>query len=240
MYRVYLVDDEPLALSHIEKTFSWQEHGFEVVGSSTDPGAARQQIPSLLPDVVFTDIQMGPINGLTLIEQLKAEGCDALFVVVSAYDRFEYARRLMRMEGFDYLIKPVEPTQCEELLTNLRKRLDTSADRKQRPTTTSADLNLILAHLSRDFMHKQSLQRIARQFSISPNYICRLFSKHLNTTFSSHLARMRMEHAASMLKATEKSVKEIAIASGYEDYFYFCRVFRETYGCTPTQYRSRP
>ncbi|MDL2317824.1 helix-turn-helix domain-containing protein [Eubacteriales bacterium OttesenSCG-928-A19] len=239
MYYVYLVDDEPLALSNLEKGFPWHEHEFEVIGASTDPLAAVKQIKLLSPNVVVTDIHMAQLSGLALIQQLKDDGCDATFVVVSAHDRFEYARRLIRMEGFDYLIKPVDALQCEDLLRRLKRRLDKQTGRRERPATTSADLNRILDHLQRNFMHKQSLQAIAQQFSISPNYICRLFSKHLNTTFSSYLSRLRMDFAAELLKNSEKTVKEAAALSGYDDYFYFCRVFRDTYGCTPTQYRSQ-
>lgn len=239
MYCAYLVDDEPLALLHMEKTFPWHEHAFDIAGKATCPLEAVSQILAIKPDVVFTDIHMGANNGLDLIEQLKGEGCTSLFVVVSAYDRFEYARRLMRMEGFDYIIKPLEPTQCAELLASLRARLCKLRGNTERPLTMSTELNRILTHLKANYMQKQTLGQIAQQFAISPNYICRLFSKHLGTTFSNYLTGLRMEQAASMLKTSDLSVKEIAGRSGYEDYFYFCRVFRETFECTPTQYRGR-
>ncbi|GHU83576.1 putative response regulatory protein [Clostridia bacterium] len=239
MYRVYLVDDEPLALAHCTKAFPWQEHNFEVVGASTKPLDALREIAALAPDVVFTDIHMAAMSGLDLIRHLKEAGSGALFVVVSAYDRFAYARELIRMEGFDYLIKPVEDMQCRDLLTRLQERLDKHAGSARRPATASAELNRILAHLARNFAQKQSLTEIAQLFSISPNYVCRLFSKHLGTTFSAHLSRLRMEHAARLLRVTDKPVKEIAQLSGYDDYFYFCHVFRDTYHCTPTQYRSQ-
>lgn len=238
MSSVYLVDDEPLALLHLINTFPWGEHEFEIVGSQTDARAAMQEILSLAPDVVFTDIHMGQMSGLKLIEELKEQDCRSLFVVVSAYDRFEYVRRVLLMEGFDYLIKPVENTQCVELLARLRERLDKGSNKKKRPSTSSPELNQILAHLSQHYMQKQTLTQIAQQFCISPNYVCRLFSKHLGTTFSSHLTKLRMENAAALLRGSEKSVKETAALSGYDDYFYFCRVFRDTYGCTPTQYRT--
>ena len=239
MYLAYLLDDEPLALSHIEKTFPWQEHNFDVVGRSTDPALARADILKLVPDVVFIDIQMGPVNGLDLIENLRQAGCAAFFVVVSAHDRFDYARKLMRLDGFDYLIKPVEKKQCSALLTELKAKLDKKSQTDHRPNTMSIELNMIMTYLCKNFAHKQSLTLISQQFSVHPNYICRLFSKHLNTTFSSYLTGLRMAHATQLLQTSDKSVKEIALASGYDDYFYFCRVFRETYGCTPTHYRGK-
>ena len=40
-----------------------------------------------------------------------------------------------------------------------------------------------------------------------------------------------------MMKKTQKAFKEIAIDCGYTDYYYFCKVFKEYYGASPTQYR---
>lgn len=240
MYGVYLVDDEPLVLADMRQSVPWDEHNFTVVGSQTDPVAAEAEILRVAPEVVLTDMKMARLTGLELIARLKEQGCQAEFVVVSAYDRFEYVRQLIVLEGFDYLIKPVQEQQYTELFDRLRQKLDAKYAGHLRPATASPDLNQILAHLNQHFPEKQSLNQVAQQFSINPSYICRLFSKHLDTTFSTHLAKLRMAHAAKLLRESAKSIKEIAALSGYDDYFYFCRVFREAYGCTPTQYRSQP
>lgn len=239
MYSVYLVDDEPLVLTYMKK-LPWREHEFEVTGTFTDPKEALARMQSATPDVLFTDIHMAPMDGLELIRQSKDEGLNAIFVVVSAYDKFEYARTVIQLEGFDYLIKPVAYAQYADLMARLKAKLDKASGKLERPTTMSVELNQILKYLKKNFAQKHSLGQVAQQFNIHPNYICRLFSKHLGTTFSSYLTTLRMEHALSLLKTTEKSVKEIAALSGYDDYFYFCRVFREVNGCTPTQYRSAP
>ncbi len=240
MYDVYLVDDEPLILRDMLRSVAWAENNFAVVGTQTDPAQAAEDISRLSPDVVFTDMKMARMTGLELIATLKARGCTAEFVVISAYDRFEYVRQMIILEGFDYLIKPVDEAQYSELFTRLRKKLSAKHAKGRRPATASPELNQILEYLRAHFAEKQTLNQIAQQFSINPQYICRLFSKYLDTTFSTHLAKLRMEHAEALLRTTEKSIKEIAALSGYDDYFYFCRVFREANGCTPTQYRRAP
>ena len=237
MFRVYLVDDEALALHHLVTTFPWEEHEFEVIGSQTDPLLAIEEIMEKAPDVVFTDIHMGKMSGLEMVETLKEKGCEAIFVIVSAYDNFEYARKFILLEGFDYLIKPVEITQCVELLTRLQGKLKKTGKKNKKPTTPSIELNLIVAYLQENFQEKQSLAQISQLFAINSNYVCRLFSKHLGTTFSKYLTKVRMENAGKLLLESDKNVMEIAALSGYDDYFYFCRVFRTTFGCTPTQYR---
>lgn len=238
MYTVYLVEDEPLVLSDMRESIPWAEHDLTVVGTSTDPAKALDEILTLKPEVVFTDIHMQDTSGLELIDRLKKQGAECEFVVVSAHERFEYARQVIQLGGFDYLIKPVVEEQYTDLLTRLLQRLDHKHPHKNLPSTSSNELNQIILYLNRSLVRKHSLKEISAKFSISSNYICSLFSKHLQTTFSAYTTKIRMENADRLLLSTQKSVKEIALDCGYDDYFYFCRVFRDYYGCTPTQRRS--
>lgn len=238
MFSAYLVDDEPLILSALRESIPWFEHNFQLVGAATDPGEALREIASLRPDVVFTDIKMPMMTGFDLIKRLREQGAECEFVIVSAYEKFEYARQVIQLEGFDYLIKPVEPIQFADLMERLHRRLEKKFPSRDFPSTSSAELNRIILHLNRNPEEKYSLAGLAKQFNISPNYICSLFSKHMDTTFSAYLLKIRMEYAARLLKGTAKPVKEVAVECGYEDYFYFCRVFRDYFSRTPTQYRS--
>lgn len=239
MYSVYLVDDEALVLDHMQKSVPWAEHGLAVVGSSTDPLRAIDEIVALCPEAVFTDINMPVISGFEMITQLRQKGVNCELIVISVCESYQFARQLMISDGFDYLIKPVEESQYTELLTRLLSRLNQKYPHRNLPSTTSSELNQIIRHLNRNIIKKHSLKEIAQQFNISSNYVCSLFSKHLQTTFSAYQTKIRMEAAARLLSSPDKPVKDIALECGYEDYFYFCRVFREYYACTPTQYRSQ-
>ncbi len=238
MFTAYLVDDEPMVLSQVRDSVQWAENNFSVVGQNNDPLLAMEEILLLRPNVVFTDIKMPRMTGIELIRGLKESKCSAEYVVISAFDHFEYVRQLMLLEGFDYLIKPVEEAQMTELFHRLTKKLRKNREQPLKPATLSPELNQILAHLNTHFAQKQSLNQIAERFNINPTYICRLFTKYMDTTFSTHLQKLRMTHAAFLLRSTDLAIKEISVQSGYEDYFYFCRVFKDTYGITPTQFRS--
>ena len=238
VYTVYLVDDEPLVLTQLTKAIRWEDIPFALAGSSVNPQTAIQEILERKPDVVLTDISMPQLSGLELIRELQNRGLTALFAVISAYDRFEYARELILLQGFDYLLKPVSQEQISSLFERLYAKLDSrSGDRK--PDTYSAELNRILQHMRLHFAQKQSLGSIGEMFSIAPNYICRLFSKHMNTTFSAYLQELRIREACRLLRSTDLSIKEIAARCGYEDYFYFCRVFRGATSLPPSEYRNR-
>lgn len=238
LYTAYLVDDELLVLEDMINSIAWEEHDIMVVGSCTIPEKAIEDIARHRPDVVFTDIKMPGTDGFELISKLQEMELDCEFVVVSAFESFVYARRLIQLGGFDYLIKPVEEKQYTELFNRLLINFEKNRPHRNLPNTESSDLNQVLLYLNRNISKKYTLSEISSKFNFSVNQICNLFSKHLNTTYSSYTTKIRMENAKRLLTSTDKSIKEISMDCGYDDYFYFCRVFRGYYSCTPTQLRD--
>lgn len=237
VYRAYLVDDEPPTLELLTGKPVFAECGFEIVGTSVDPIEAIKMVSAIAPDVVFTDLKMPGLSGIQMMERLKAEGCAAEFVVVSAYGELNDVRRFFTSHGFDYLIKPASDHDLQNILIRLSNKLGSLPLRKD-IETPSAELNEILAYLREYSAMRHTLESVGERFGLNPNSICNLFAKHLDTTFIAYLTSLRMKHAEELLLQTDKSVKEIAAVSGYNDYFYFCRVFREQHGCAPTRFRE--
>ena len=239
MYKAFFVDDEPLVLETIINMPLLLECGFIIVGTSTNPAEAAKEIKKTKPDVVFTDLKMPKKTGVELMRELKQIGFEGQFVIISAYKEFEEARSFFKMDGFDYLVKPVSEEDLQKLLEKLSGKL--ASKQPGSPTnndTASPELNRITAYLNENVSDKHTLETISDKFGLNPNYICNLFSRHLGTTFVSYITGIRMNEAANLLRTSKKSVKEISGLCGYHDYFYFCRVFRETYSCTPTSFRE--
>jgi two-component system response regulator YesN len=239
MHTVFFVDDELLVLELFMKKPAFLECGFVNIGFSINPAEAVKTIVEAQPDVVFTDLKMPGLSGVELMAELKHNGYTGEFVVVSAYREFEEARRFFTMDGFDYLTKPVSEPDLLDLLEKLSSKLsDKKKETESLKETPSPELNKITAYLHKHLAEKHTLESISREFDMKPNYICKLFSRHLGTTFTTFLTNIRMEEAATLLIITQKTVKDISHLCGYKDYFYFCRVFREMYSCTPSVYRE--
>jgi two-component system LytT family response regulator len=123
--RVYLVDDEALALRRLERML--RETGrVEIVGSSCDPAAAQQEIELLSPQALFLDIQMPEMTGFELLRGL---GEQPLVVFTTAYD--QYALRAFEVNSVDYLLKPVEEAALDRALTKLERMAGGEAPRPQ-------------------------------------------------------------------------------------------------------------
>jgi two-component system response regulator YesN len=127
MYRVLLVDDEPLTFIGMRNVFNWREAGFEIIAQTTNPYEALDIITAQRPDVVFADVRMPEISGLELIGRVREMGLDTEFVIVSGFAEFSYAQEALRHGAFDYCLKPVK-VDAENLLL---KRLATHLQNKK-------------------------------------------------------------------------------------------------------------
>jgi DNA-binding LytR/AlgR family response regulator len=115
MLRVYLVDDERLAVERLTRLLTATGR-VTIVGSSTDPEAALEFLRGHPVDALFLDIQMPGLTGFELLEQLETE---AAVVFTTAYDR--YAIEAFGVNSVDYLLKPIEPERLDKALDKLAR-----------------------------------------------------------------------------------------------------------------------
>ena len=244
MWKVFLVDDEEIILKQIEQTVPWMDNGFEVIGMDTNPDKAVDRILELKPDVVFSDLRMPQMDGHSFMRTIREAGFDVEFVMLSAYGNFEDARTFFQQEGFDYLLKPLQIQEVQLVLEKLAGKLT-----KKKPfaaasgTSDVIDCSLVnpafselIEYVKANFAEKFTLNQLSKKFGLSAGYICNLFAKCHNTTLTCFVTKVRMEHAAELMKDKNCSLKNVAVECGYKDYFYFNKVFKGYYGVAPSQY----
>lgn len=84
-----------------------------------------------------------------------------------------------------------------------------------------------------------SLQELAQQLHVHPNYLGNLISSNSNKTFRQHLMDYRCERAQVFLRGTQASITEIAFLCGFQDSNYFSSAFKRHCGVSPSQYRKQ-
>jgi AraC-like DNA-binding protein len=94
-----------------------------------------------------------------------------------------------------------------------------------------------IAFMTRHFNQPLHVARLAKAAHISPSHFFVLFKRWTGFSPIDYLIRLRMREACRLLGSTALSVKEIAAEMGYEDPFYFSRVFKAVHGLAPTDYR---
>jgi two-component system LytT family response regulator len=138
--RVYLVDDEPLALKGLTRLLNVTGR-VQIVGSATDPRVALEFLSSHEVDAVFLDIQMPDLTGFELLAHLPSH---PMVVFTTAFDRF--ALNAFEVNSVDYLLKPIEPQHLDRALTKL-ERFCSSAERE----TGNDGFRDLIAELSRRY-----------------------------------------------------------------------------------------
>ncbi|MBS1817278.1 MAG: response regulator transcription factor [Acidobacteria bacterium] len=146
MMRAYIVDDERLAVSRLERLLV-QTGRVQVIGTQTDPEAALDAIRGVELDVLFLDIQMPGLSGFDLLEQLAAP---VPVIFTTAYD--EHALRAFTTNSIDYLLKPVALDRLEQALDKLQ-RLTRGAGQP--------DVRALARELAVHLGHPRRLERIA-------------------------------------------------------------------------------
>ncbi|MEN8118566.1 MAG: helix-turn-helix transcriptional regulator [Bacteroidota bacterium] len=94
-------------------------------------------------------------------------------------------------------------------------------------------LNPSIKFMNDEFKSNPSLEEIALKSNLAPNYFHRVFKKNFGVTPFDFMLRQRMEHAIKLLTTTNKSVKEVAFESGYNNEFYFYRQFKKQFNYSP-------
>jgi len=98
-------------------------------------------------------------------------------------------------------------------------------------------ITLVQKYLHENYMHRLSVESVARRFYLSPNYFSRLFRRTMGTGFTSYLNCYRVEKAREMLQETGLSISEIAFRCGFGSISQFNRVFRDVARRSPGEVR---
>jgi len=112
--KALIVDDEPLARRELRRLLA-AHASIQIVGEAGDIEEARQRIESLVPMLVFLDIQMPGGTGFDLLAQLDRV---PRIIFTTAYDR--YAVKAFDVNALDYLLKPIEPERLAAALEKLQ------------------------------------------------------------------------------------------------------------------------
>lgn len=123
MYKVIIADDEYMIHASLAKQVESSGLPYQVVGEAED-GQEALLLLSEQPDLIVTDICMPAMDGLTFIEQARAANPHVVFLIISGYSDFEYARTALQLGVEDYLVKPVSPDKFRAALESILHKIE--------------------------------------------------------------------------------------------------------------------
>ncbi|WP_163192438.1 response regulator transcription factor [Clostridium thermarum] len=119
MLKMLIADDEYLVLESLRMIISKNIKDVDIVGTASSGREAIEKALGLKPDIVFIDIHMPGIDGIEAIRQIKQVNSDTVFVILTAYEYFDYAKEALNLGVFEYLLKPINKNKLIETINNI-------------------------------------------------------------------------------------------------------------------------
>jgi two-component system, response regulator YesN len=124
MWKVLIADDEPKIRRGLRSLVGRCGEDLEVVAEAEDGEVAYQKAIELEPDILLIDVRMPFRNGLELIEGLNAALPGRIVIIVSGHDEFEYAQAAIKLQVFDYVLKPVDAEGFSAVIKRAKAELE--------------------------------------------------------------------------------------------------------------------
>lgn len=140
---------------------------------------------------------------------------------------------------FENALRRMTPRDCRRAVALICSLLElaggVSDDSTKEGRIVSKTIEVCKENFSRPSFN---INELADMLRVSRSTLHRIFTKHMDTSPSEYLIRIRLQNAAELLQQTILPVREIALASGFSDPAYFCRLLKKRLGETPTEIRN--
>jgi two-component system response regulator YesN len=128
MYRLLIIDDEPMVREGIKILVPWDEYGFESISDACDGKEGLKKVLEFFPDLVLVDIKMPGLSGIELIKSAKEQGFKGKFIILTGHSDFEFAKSAISLGVRAYLLKPIDEDELINNINDIVKELDAKKD----------------------------------------------------------------------------------------------------------------
>lgn len=158
MYKIMIGDDEGIVIEAL--TFIINRHfGDSCIIESAKTGRSIIELAeSFRPDIAFMDIQMPGINGIEAMREIKKNNPNIIFIIVSAYDKFDYVKEALNIGALDYLNKPIEQKVIVEILQKAMEKVDTERNKRSRDLQIREKLEIVVPIIESSLIYSMLFQ----------------------------------------------------------------------------------
>lgn len=150
--------------------------------------------------------------------------------IIAAFDRL--------IQTMQDATQPADAILCSALAQLILADLLHQKQNPVAPSQTALRLQDVLGLMKANLSGSFPLEEMAKTAGLSKEYFIRQFKKSCGTTPGNYFLQMKMRTACDQLVGTDLHIREIAFRLGYEDPFYFSRIFKRLRGVSPRQYRQ--
>ena len=97
----------------------------------------------------------------------------------------------------------------------------------------------VIKYINENYNHITDIEQIADHFFISKYHLCRIFNKNLGIPLITYLNTIKIREACAMMRHGHSNLTDVAMACGFNSSSYFCKVFKNEKGVSPTEYKKQ-
>jgi two-component system response regulator YesN len=162
MWKVLIADDEPKIRRGLKALLSRCGEGLEVVAEAEDGEMAFEMAVEHEPDILLIDVRMPFRSGLDLIEGLNTALPGKIVIIVSGHDEFEYAQAAVKLQVFDYVLKPVDAVSFIAVIERAKAQLESRREAGKYATWAREQLDRNLPLLRERFLKDWATGTLSR------------------------------------------------------------------------------
>lgn len=152
MYKLLCVDDEWNVLRYLPVAIDWERVGVQEIRTALNGKEALRVLEEFHPDIAVVDVEMPDMNGLEFCRRASGIDPELKMVILSAFDRFDYAKQAIGIGVEDYILKPVDEEELEQVMRKVVADIEKNRkDSRDRAQLTRTALEKELRELTRCF-----------------------------------------------------------------------------------------
>ena len=249
MYKVVIIDDEPIIVEGLSKAVPWEKWDCYVAATAESGQSGVEIIQKENPDILFSDIRMPGMDGLAMIAALKSEHPHMQIAILTGFRDFEYAREAIRLGVTRFLLKPSKMEELEEAvsvmvqnLSHMKERTEDGKAVQEEPEETAAGSFIAqnaVKYIEENYMEKLKLSDVADHVYVSQWHLSKILNQHVEKSFYDILNQTRIEKAKELLWEPSLRIGDIAEKVGFLDMAHFSRVFKKFTGLSANEFRNQ-
>lgn len=153
MYRILIADDESIVRESLKFIIKQRhEDNCEIECAKTGRGVI-ELAETFRPDIAFMDIHMPGINGIEAMKEIRKQNESVIFIVMTAFDKFDYAKESINIGVLEYLSKPAARESIEAALSRAMGIIDKRREIRSQDLTIKEKLETVIPYIERGLIY---------------------------------------------------------------------------------------
>ena len=158
MYKIMLADDEGIVTDSLKFIIEKEFGGLCDIRSAKTGRGAIELAETFSPDIIIMDIMMPGINGIEAMKEIRRSNSKVVLIVMSAYDKFDYAQESIALDVLEYITKPMDKNKIVTIIKKAMAVIDTQRAQRTNDLMIKEKLEIVVPIIENGFIYNVLFQ----------------------------------------------------------------------------------